>query len=102
MQCAFCTRTVLDTEEAINAGWEPSYWVDYADDENGCEMSDPICPKCQKEHCDYTDVGLVLKPGHENASSSFDERRDLLLRIKAQLDMMPLARLRALALILGS
>ena len=42
VRCQFCARTVADVDEAVEAGWIPSYY-DYDDHEHG-----PACPTCVK------------------------------------------------------
>lgn len=98
MRCAFCNATVSDVDEAIEAEWKPSYWTAVA---NGSEISKPVCPQCQTEHCDADGNDLVLKPGHQKFVDDSD-RDHLTDRIRAALPYLTNAQLRAAALLIGA
>ena len=56
VKCDFCGRTVDGVEAAVDAGWEPSYWLDAT-----TETGDPVCPNCQGKYLDRdgNDLGIV-------------------------------------------
>ena len=63
--CAFCGKTIATVEEAIQAGWEPTFYVPG----DAIESGEPICPPCQKEHCEWHGDELTLKPDHPDPTS---------------------------------
>jgi hypothetical protein len=65
--CAFCKKTIATVEEAIDAGWEPSFFVPKvsapAGREDWEEIPAEFCPACEAENLDYADGEFSLKPG---------------------------------------
>jgi hypothetical protein len=57
ISCTCCDATVGSVDEAIEAGWYPSFYVGSA------EFSSPICEECAVAHFDF-DPEPTLKPGH--------------------------------------
>ena len=59
MRCDLCGVEVADTDEAIKAGWEPSYY-DAPDADYDCLY--PICGECARDRCEIVEGEMTLKP----------------------------------------
>ena len=51
--CALCGKLMPEIEEAIDAGWLPSFWDGEAED-------GPVCPDCETKLITDDDGELVL------------------------------------------
>jgi hypothetical protein len=56
MFCYFCNIEILDVDEAIDAGWIPSFWAN-----EDREILYPVCPGCLDKYLVYVDPEYVLK-----------------------------------------
>lgn len=62
MRCGICGKLKTgstDPHDAMNEGWEPTYWLNEM-----TEVDEPICPDCSATHCkDHESGGALLREG---------------------------------------
>jgi hypothetical protein len=61
MTCAFCGATVPDVDAAVEAGWEPYFWITETVTGDGS-----VCPQCSREHLRDHSNDPIIKPGHKH------------------------------------
>jgi homoaconitase/3-isopropylmalate dehydratase large subunit len=57
VNCFLCPAATESVEEAIEAGWAPSFLMP-----NGEECYAALCPACQAKHAELLDEDFILKP----------------------------------------
>lgn len=48
MRCYFCEKSVRSTDEAMNRGWEPDFWIN-----ERTYVGHPLCTECAVKYVDW-------------------------------------------------